>query len=157
MSNLFKWFGSHISQRIHTIKNLEKWTFCWFYMNIFLIFFLAFTSSFYRLPFRQRDAVITSVRPSMFITDSGRVPSREGDIQTIAWIFFWFFLAFTSSFYRLPFRQRDAVITSVRPSMFITDSGRVPSREGDIQTIAWFVLYNGLSEFAQNMTGVFLK
>ena len=33
-------------------------------MNILLIFCI--TSSFYRLPLRQRDAVITSVRPTLF-------------------------------------------------------------------------------------------
>ena len=36
----------------------------------------------------------------------------------------------------------------------ITDSGRVPSREGDIQNL---VLLNGLSKFAQNFTVGFLK
>ena len=34
----------------------------------------------------------------------------------------------------------------------ITDSGIVPSREGDIQNFAWLVLLNGLSKFAQNFT-----
>ena len=39
----------------------------------------------------------------------------------------------------------------------ITDSGIVPSREGDIQNFALLVLLNGLSEFAQNFIVGFLK
>ena len=39
----------------------------------------------------------------------------------------------------------------------ITDSGRVPAREGDIQNFVQFVLLNGLSKFAQNFTVGFLK
>ena len=39
----------------------------------------------------------------------------------------------------------------------ITDSGIVPSREGDIQNFAELVLLNGLSKFAQNVTVGFLK
>ena len=46
-------------------------------MNIFLIFCI--TSSFYRLPFRQRDAVITSVRPiiGVFILLIARSPNSN--------------------------------------------------------------------------------
>ena len=39
----------------------------------------------------------------------------------------------------------------------ITYSGRVPSREGDIQIFAWLVLWNELSKFAQNITVGFVK
>ena len=39
----------------------------------------------------------------------------------------------------------------------ITDSGIVPSREGDIQNFAQLVLLNGLSKFASNFTVGFLK
>ena len=39
----------------------------------------------------------------------------------------------------------------------ITDSGIVPSREGDIQNFEELVLLNGLSKFAQNFTVGFLK
>ena len=39
----------------------------------------------------------------------------------------------------------------------ITDYGRVPSREGDIQHFAQLVLLNGLSKFASNFTVGFLK
>ena len=39
----------------------------------------------------------------------------------------------------------------------ITDSGRVPSREGDIQNFALLVLLNELSKFAQDFTVGFLK
>ena len=39
----------------------------------------------------------------------------------------------------------------------ITDSGRVPSREGDIQNFALLFLLNGLSKFAQNVTVGYLK
>ena len=39
----------------------------------------------------------------------------------------------------------------------ITDSGIIPSREGDIQNFAKLVLLNGLSKFAQNITVGFLK
>ena len=39
----------------------------------------------------------------------------------------------------------------------ITDSGIVPSREGDIQNFALIVLLNGLSKFSQNITVGFLK
>ena len=39
----------------------------------------------------------------------------------------------------------------------ITDSGIVPSREGDIQNFAYLVLLNGLSKFAQHFTVGFLK
>ena len=39
----------------------------------------------------------------------------------------------------------------------ITDSGIVPSREGDIQNFAWLVLLNRLSKFAQNVTVGFVE
>ena len=39
----------------------------------------------------------------------------------------------------------------------ITDTSRVPSREGDIQKFTKLVLLNGLSKFAQNFTVGFLK
>ena len=39
----------------------------------------------------------------------------------------------------------------------ITDSGIVPSREGDIQNFAQLVLLNWLSKFAQNFTVGFVK
>ena len=39
----------------------------------------------------------------------------------------------------------------------ITDSGRVPSREGDKQNFAKLVLLNRLSKFAQHFTFWFLK
>ena len=39
----------------------------------------------------------------------------------------------------------------------ITDSGRVPSREGNIQNVALLILLYGLLKFAQNFTVGFLK
>ena len=42
-------------------------------------------------------------------------------------------------------------------STSITESGRVPSREGGIQNFVQLVLLNGLSTFAPNFTVGFLK